>query len=174
MGLRAQEDKWEPINCFNRPGTERFVDEMSSAGIPSVRSYVYDECWAALTRNTTSFALSYLNFADSLLKLFNPSTRALVNESLVTVFHSHLRHIEQAVRSERLKKVDPKFVQGNSAFLLDTLLSLVEHKYQEATGSDCQKLAKLHSSYSWLKEGTKASSGNSASVTTKYSDPNYV
>ena len=44
----------------------------------------------------------------------------------MTVFHSHLRHIEQAVRSERLKKTDPKFVQRNAAFLLDTLLSLVK------------------------------------------------
>ncbi len=29
------------------------------------------------------------------------------------------------VRSERLRKVDPEFVQANAAFLLDTLLSLV-------------------------------------------------
>jgi hypothetical protein len=29
------------------------------------------------------------------------------------------------VRSDRLKKVDPKFVQRNAAFLLDNLLSLV-------------------------------------------------
>ena len=53
---------------------------------------------------------------------------SLINESLVTVFHSHLRHIEQAVRSERLKKTDPKFVQRNAAFLLDTLLSLVRRE----------------------------------------------
>ena len=59
----------------------------------------------------------------SLLTMF--FSRSLINESLVTVFHSHLRHIEQAVRSERLKKTDPKFVQRNAAFLLDTLLSLV-------------------------------------------------
>ena len=73
--LRAQEDRWEPINCFNKAGTQRFMDEMTSAGIPSVRGYVYDECWVALTRNTTSFSLSYLSFADSLLKLFNPTLR---------------------------------------------------------------------------------------------------
>lgn len=29
------------------------------------------------------------------------------------------------VRSDRLKKIDIKFVQGNSAFLLDTLLAMV-------------------------------------------------
>ena len=55
-------------------------------------------------------------------------SRSLINESLVTVFHSHLRHIEQAVRSDRLRKTDPKFVQRNSAFLLDTLLSLVRRR----------------------------------------------
>lgn len=169
--LRAQEDKWEPINCFNKAGTERFLEEMATAGIPSVRAHVQDQCWIALTRNTTSFSLSYLNLADSLLRLFNPSMRALVNESLVTVFHAHLRHIEQALRSDRLKKVDPKFIQRNAAFLLDTLLSLVEHKYQAKTGTDCPKLGKLHSSYSWLKDGSKI---NAPAVTTKYTDPNYV
>jgi hypothetical protein len=95
--LRAQEDKWEPINCFNKAGTDRFLEEMGSAGIPSVRAHVQDQCWVSLTRNTTSFSLSYLNLADSLLRLFSPSMRALVNESLVTVFHAHLRHIDQAV-----------------------------------------------------------------------------
>ena len=34
--LRAQEDKWEPINCFNKAGTERFLEEMTNAGLPSV------------------------------------------------------------------------------------------------------------------------------------------
>ena len=151
---------------------------MSSAGITSIRSLIYDDCWVSLTRNTTSFALSYLNLADSLLKLFNPSTRALVNETLVTVFHSHLRHIEQAVRSERLKDVDPTFVQKNACFLLDTLLSLIEHKYQEKTESECPKLGKLHSSYSWLKDGTEKPAGKSTGdQQPKYSavqDPNYV
>lgn len=173
--MRAQEDKWEAINCYNKSGTERFLQGMSAAGLPSVRTFVYDECRISLTNNTTSFALSYLHLVDCLLKLYNPSLRALINESLVTVFHSHLRHIEQAVRSERLKKVDPKFIQGNAAFLLDTLLSLVEHKYH-----DCPKLSKLHASYNWLKDGSSKgpSTSNSATHTppavTKYTDPDYI
>jgi hypothetical protein len=73
--LRAHEDRWEPINCYNAAGTERFMEELSAAGIPSARAYVYDDCWVALTRNTTSFSLSYLSFADSLMKLFTPSLR---------------------------------------------------------------------------------------------------
>ena len=38
--LRAQEDRWDPINCFNASGTERFLEEMSAAGIPSVSELV--------------------------------------------------------------------------------------------------------------------------------------
>ena len=81
--LRAQEDKWEPINCFNKAGTERFLEEMTTAGLPSVRSYVQDQCFVALTRNTTSFSLSYLNLADSLLRLFCPSMRYVPSYYLV-------------------------------------------------------------------------------------------
>eukprot|EP00096_Caligus_rogercresseyi_P015340 TRINITY_DN7788_c0_g1_i1.p1 TRINITY_DN7788_c0_g1~~TRINITY_DN7788_c0_g1_i1.p1 ORF type:complete len:751 (-),score=187.76 TRINITY_DN7788_c0_g1_i1:627-2591(-) len=165
--LRATDDKWEPINCFNHSGKEKFISEMTAAGIPSIRAYIIDDVYVSLTGNTASFSLAYLSFADNLLKLYNASHRSLINESLVNVFHSHLRHIEQAIRSDRLKKTDPQFVQRNAAFLLDTLLTMVEQKYQEATKSDCPKLAKLHGSYSWMKEGLKP-------ILTKYSDPNYV
>jgi hypothetical protein len=41
-------------------------------------------------------------------------------------------------------------------------------RYGERTQSECPKLAKLHSNYSWLKEGTKGAS------VSKYTDPNYV
>jgi len=95
--LRAQEERWELINCFNVSGVERFCEEMASADLPSAKVYVYNDVWVSLTRNLTSFSLSYLSLADSLLKLYNPSLRTLINESLVNVVHSHLRHIAQAV-----------------------------------------------------------------------------
>ena len=60
---------------FNKAGTERFLEEMATAGVPSVRSYVQDQCFVGLTRNTASFSLSYLLLADSLLRLFSPSMR---------------------------------------------------------------------------------------------------
>ena len=64
----------------------------------------------------------------------------------------------------------------------------MEHKYQERTNSDCPKLGKLHSSYTWLKDGRKQSSSGTpktsnagstsaagaAATTAKYTDPNYV
>ena len=80
----------------------------------------------------------------------------------MSVLHAHLRHLEQNVKADT--SVDSNFVAKNAAFILDTVLTLVEHKYQEKTKTECPKLGKLHSNYSWLKEGKL----------TKYSDPNYV
>ena len=53
----------------------RFLQEMSAAGLPSVRGHFYEEVRIGLTKNTTSFAVSYLHLVDSLLKLYNPSLR---------------------------------------------------------------------------------------------------
>ena len=83
--------------------------------------------------------------------------------SIVSVLHAHLRHMDTSVK-EKEKEVDAAMVARNAAFLLDTVLTLVEHKYQELTKTECPKLGKLHSNYSWLKEGKL----------TKYTDPNYV
>ena len=55
----------------------RFLQEMSAAGLPSVRAHVYEDVRIGLTSNTTSFALSYLHLVDSLLKLFNSSLRSV-------------------------------------------------------------------------------------------------
>ena len=57
----------------------------------------------------------------------SPPLRHLVNESLVSVLHAHLRHLEQAVRGEA--EQDSQFVVKNAAFLLDTVLTLAEHRY---------------------------------------------
>ena len=51
-----------------------------------------------LMRVVDKVADSAIDFLYSISLLdFSSTCRALVNESLVTVFHSHLRHIEQAV-----------------------------------------------------------------------------
>ena len=74
-----------------------------------------------------------------------------------------LRHMDTAVK-DKDREMDAAMVAKNAAFILDTVLTLVEHKYQEQTKTECPKLNKLHSNYSWMKEGKLQ----------KYADPNYV
>ena len=48
----------------------------------------------------------------------------------MSVLHAHLRHMEQAVRGdgEQGGQRDSQFVVKNAAFLLDTVLTLAEHR----------------------------------------------
>ena len=161
--IRWSEDKWQPHNAGSRQSLEKMITELSNLGVANISSFLDPgDGGLQLTSNSLSFTQSYLQLTDHLLQLLTPGTRHLVNESLVSVLHSHLRHMEQSVKND--KALDQPIVAKNAAFLLDTVLSLVEHKYQEKTKTECPKLGKLHSNYSWLKEGKL----------TKYSDPNYV
>ena len=161
--LRWAEETWSDHNTGSRQNLDKTVSDLTNLGVANINSFVVsDSSSVHLTSNTLTFALAYLSLTDNLVQLLNPGTRHLVNESLVSVLHAHLRHMEQNVKAD--PSVDNNFVAKNAAFVLDTVLTLVEHKYQEKTKTECPKLGKLHSNYSWLKEGKL----------TKYSDPNYV
>jgi hypothetical protein len=49
-----------------------------------------------------TFVLSYLSLAEQLLLLYTPGTRHLINESLVSVLHAQLRHLELAVKADKV------------------------------------------------------------------------
>ena len=46
--------------------------------------------------------MSYLGLADQLVLLYTPGTRHLINETLVSVLHAQLRHLDQAVRPDKV------------------------------------------------------------------------
>lgn len=39
--LRAQEEKWRPINFQNKAGVTKFLDDMVDIGIASIHTYIY-------------------------------------------------------------------------------------------------------------------------------------
>ncbi len=49
-----------------------------------------------------SFALSYLSLGEQLVLLYTSGTRHLINETLVSVLHAHLRHLDLAVRADKV------------------------------------------------------------------------
>jgi len=164
--MRWTEDKWQPHVSSSRQILDKTIAELSNIGVANINSFTNpDSLNLQLTSNSISFTQAYLQLTDHLLQLLTPGTRHLVNESLVSVLHAHLRHMEQSVKTDKAdRQLDNQFVAKNAAFILDTVITLVEHKYQEKTKTEVPKLGKLHSNYSWLKEGKL----------TKYADPNYV
>jgi len=69
-----------------------------------------------------------------------------------------------------------KFIQKNAAFLLDILLTLVEHCYEEKIGNPCARLSRVRDEYSWLKKesSTKKSNNSTVKPVTKYSTTAYI
>jgi hypothetical protein len=65
-----------------------------------------------------------------------------------------------------------KFIQKNAGFLLDTLLTLAEHCYEEKIGNPCARFSKLLDDYSWLKKDS--STKKSVKPVTKYSTTEYI
>ena len=111
---------------------DKTIAELSNIGVANINSFTNpDSLNLQLTSNSISFTQAYLQLTDHLLQLLTPGTRHLVNESLVSVLHAHLRHMEQSVKTDKAdRQLDNQFVAKNAAFILDTVITLVEHKYQ--------------------------------------------
>ena len=116
-----------------RQALDKAVAELASAGVANSSSYaVEDSSRLVLTSNTFSFSLAYLQLVDHLMQLFSPGTRHLVNESLVSVLHAHLRHMEAAARASE-PKADTRVAARQAAFILDCVLPLTEHRWVPLT-----------------------------------------
>ncbi|XP_068084288.1 exocyst complex component 8 [Anabrus simplex] len=166
--LRGAEDKWHPLNLQNKAGLTKFLQEMSDIGIASIHTYVTGDCWISLTGNTIAFSKLYLTLAEDCLRLATPELQYTVDEVLGDVLQAQLRHVEVSFKNDRLKS-EGKFIQKNAIFLLDTLLTLVEHCYEEKVGHVCVRLNKLRDEYSWLTKDM----ANMRPVT-KYSTTEYL
>nr|SVE74045.1 EOG090X021B [Daphnia barbata] len=152
--LRALEDKWRPVNLVNKSGIARFADDMSEIGIASIQSWVYDECWVALTSNTINFSKAYLTFLDDALKMHSADSNIFVDEILHDIFQAHLKHVENSVRSGKYKG-EAKFINKNASFLLHVILSLAQHRVEEVRLFPSLLFAKLRAEFEWLTTDSK-------------------
>ncbi|PSN36893.1 hypothetical protein C0J52_11426 [Blattella germanica] len=173
--LRAAEDKWRPMNLHSKAGLNKLVQEMSDIGIASIHTYVTGDCWIGLTGNTVAFSKLYLTLLEDCLRLATPELLHTIDEVLGDVFQAQMMHVEASLTSDKYK-TEGKFIQKNAAFLLDTLLALAEHCYEEKIGNPCIRLNKLRDEYSWLKkDGTsKQPNSTTSKPVTKYSTTEYI
>jgi len=173
--LRAAEDKWHPMNLQSKAGLTKFLQEMSDIGIANIHTYVTGDCWLGLTANTVAFSKLYLTFLEDCLRLATPELLYTVDEVLSDVFKAQMLHVEASLSSDKYV-VESKFIQKNAAFLLDILLTLAEHCYEEKIGNPCARLSRLRDEYSWLKKesSTKKSNNSTVKPVTKYSTTAYI
>ncbi|GLH13582.1 Exocyst complex component 8 [Gryllus bimaculatus] len=171
--LRGAEDKWHPLNLQNKAGLTKFIQEMSDIGIASIHTYVTGECWINLTSNTVAFCKLYLALVEDCLCLATAELLYTIDEVLGDVFHAQLKHVEASLKNDKLRS-ESKFIQKNAVFLLDTLLTIVEHCYEEKLGHKCTRLSSLQEEYAWIKKEGPKQLINSSKPITKYSSSEYL
>ncbi|XP_069975063.1 exocyst complex component 8 isoform X1 [Penaeus vannamei] len=141
--LRGQEDTWKTLKYENKDQLNKFIEDMNDIGIANIQTYVTDELSVGLTNNSIQFSRAFLGYLEDVLRLFWPETEHLINESLTALFSAQLRHCKASLDEALFKNEIPN-IRRNSAFLLDVVLTLAEHRYAEAVGHAHPTLPSLH------------------------------
>ncbi|KAK8740546.1 hypothetical protein OTU49_002961, partial [Cherax quadricarinatus] len=147
--LRGQEDTWKTLKFENKDQLNKFIEDMNDIGIANIQAYVMDELCVGLTNNSIQFSRAFLGYLEDVLRLYWPETEHLINGSLTALFSAQLRHCKSSL-VEPLFKNEITTIRRNSAFLLDVVLTLGEHRYAEAVGRAHPSLPNLHSHHAAL------------------------
>uniref|UniRef100_A0A0P4WL32 Exocyst component Exo84 C-terminal domain-containing protein n=1 Tax=Scylla olivacea TaxID=85551 RepID=A0A0P4WL32_SCYOL len=172
--LRGQEDTWKTLKYENKEQLNKFIEDMNDIGIASIEKYVMDDLCVGLTDNTVQFSRAFLSYLEDMLRLFWPETERLINESLTAIFSAQLRHCQVSL-TEPLFKNEVPAIRRNSAFLLDVILTLGEHRYAEEVGHTHPSLPSLHALRPALTgEATSASTASSSAPTISKYESNFI
>ncbi|CAL4060547.1 unnamed protein product, partial [Meganyctiphanes norvegica] len=151
--LRAQEDTWKVLKYDSREQLAKFIDDMNDIGLANIETYIIDDLSVGLTNNSVQFSRAILAYLEDVIRLFWPETENQINDSLTSIFKAQLRHC-QASLNEPLFKKEVAVIRRNSGFLLDSVLTVAEHRYAEAAGHAHPTLQKLHSHRTSLTSDT--------------------
>ncbi|KAG5870032.1 hypothetical protein JTB14_026613 [Gonioctena quinquepunctata] len=162
--LRANDDKWIPMNLQTKSALSRFLQEYAQMGV-QLESYVTGVTWLQLTASTLAFTKMFLTLLKDCLKLRTAELIFTIDETLYSVFEAQVRHNENSLRDE-MNQEQRDFLTKNAEFLLVRLLEVSQETYKENVGYECSTLEKLQKEYSALSKGISPTKRNTK---TKYS-----
>lgn len=119
-------------------------EEMHSCGI-SFQQYTGDDCWVNLSYTMVAFTKQLMSFLEEGLKLYFPELHMVLLESLREIILVAVQHVDYSHRCEQ----DPDkktFVLQNASFLHDTVLPVVERRFEESVGKPAKQLRDLRKS----------------------------
>lgn len=120
-------------------------DEMRSCGMGSFEQYTGDDCWVNLSYTIVAFTKQMMSFLEEGLKLYFPELHMVLLESLREIILVAVQHVDYSLRCEQ----DPEkksFIMQNATFLHDTVLPVVERRFEEGVGKPAKQLQDLRKS----------------------------
>ncbi|KAL8185905.1 UNVERIFIED_CONTAM: Exocyst complex component 8 [Gekko kuhli] len=139
---RNSEEMWRRMNLMTPEALGKLREEMRSCGVTSFDQYTGDDCWVNLSYTVVAFTKQTMAFLEEALKLYFPELHMILLESLVEIILVAVQHVDYSLRCEQ----DPEkkaFIRQNASFLYETVLPVVEKRFEEGVGKPAKQLQDL-------------------------------
>lgn len=139
---RNSEEMWRRMNLMTPEALGKLKEEMKGCGVSDFEQYTGDDCWVNLSYTVVAFTKQTMGFLEEALKLYFPELHMVLLESLVEVILVAVQHVDYSLRCEQ----DPEkkaFIRQNASFLYETVLPVVEKRFEEGVGKPAKQLQDL-------------------------------
>ncbi|XP_067876311.1 exocyst complex component 8 [Heterodontus francisci] len=139
---RNSEEMWRRMNLMTPEALVKLKEEMKGSGIANFDQYTGDDCWVNLSYTIVAFTKQLMAFLEEGLKLYFPELHMVLLESLREIILVAVQHVDYCLRCEQ----DPEkkiFIRENVSFLYETVLPVVERRFEEGVGTPAKQLQDL-------------------------------
>ncbi|XP_062895910.1 exocyst complex component 8 [Mobula hypostoma] len=139
---RNSEEMWRRMNLMTPEALTKLKEEMKASGITNFDQYTGDDCWVNLSYTIVAFTKQLMAFLEEGLKLYFPELHMVLLESLQEIILVAVQHVDYSLRCEQ----DPEkkiFIRDNVSFLYETVLPVVERRFEEGVGTPAKQLQDL-------------------------------
>lgn len=142
---RNSEEMWRRMNLMTPEALAKLKDEMRSCGIGSFDQYTGEDCWVNLSYTIVAFTKQMMAFLEEGLKLYFPELHMVFLESLREIILVAVQHVDYSLRCEQ-ETEKKAFILQNASFLHETVLPVVERRFEEGVGKPAKQLQDLRKS----------------------------
>lgn len=142
---RNSEEMWRRMNLMTPEALAKLKDEMRACGMGNFEQYTGDDCWVNLSYTVVAFTKQMMGFLEEGLKLYFPELHMVLLESLREVILEALQHVDYSLRCEQDAE-KKAFILKNASFLHETVLPVVEKRFEEGVGKPAKQLQDLRKS----------------------------
>ncbi|XP_014060644.1 exocyst complex component 8 [Salmo salar] len=142
---RNSEEMWRKMNLMTPEALTKLKEEMCCCGMSNFNQYTGDDCWVNLSYTIVAFTKQMMAFLEEGLKLYFPELHMVLLESLREIILVAVQHVDYSLRCEQ-EAEKKAFILQNASFLHDTVLPVVEKRFEEGVGKPAKQLQDLRKS----------------------------
>ncbi|XP_007898037.1 exocyst complex component 8 [Callorhinchus milii] len=139
---RNSEEMWRKMNLMTPEALVKLKEEMKNSGITNFDQYTGDDCWVNLSYTIVAFTKQLMAFLEEGLKLYFPELHMVLLESLTEIILVAVQHVDYSLRCEQ-EPEKKNFIRENVSFLYETVLPVVEKRFEEGVGRPAKQLQDL-------------------------------